>query len=536
MKEKNIGGYDVNYKYDRKAVNYVESVLLDSDHIMPHLESGDKLPNLDGYIELCVSAEKKDIPKGRFDVQVKSLNHDYRNDNVRDNTEYLYKYSCDTKVVNVVLEAQTYNPVLLILVDNKDKRIFWKNMSEQYCLELDVGIQANKTIYFNETDEVVDPNEWYDILCDIYKNHSSAQHCAEEARFLLADKEKIIPSIVQDMSDYLNSMLDNELWFIKKVYFPDTWKIGIAYLDGGKNSFSCIGLYKIKREKNDLFIKQFKEDNEYFVSIQYGGKYSLEDIIRQTLENWIEKFFEKDNYFLFLFPDVVLRELFFENIDSEIAKLEMGDEKKEHVTLGWRGTSLSIEEFDNLQSIISKNEVLQFIEQELKYRGINTVYRPWEKIVDYHISKKDEHCIEYEADFDREIVDRKNMKQFLEQFEAFVDECKEMFGERSERVYELKNAYSLVIDDSMEGYTYGVEEANMFSLNVYFKSESEDFYNELKNALRLDSKKYITIGSGLLIRCDYSWYKLWRIFNRNLFLAYIGAKKHNITTDYIASV
>lgn len=537
MKEKNIGGYDKNYKYDRKAVNYLEGVLLESELIIPHVESGDKLPNLDGYLELCKSAERKVTPIGRFDVQVKSLNHDYSNNNVRDNSECSYKYSCDTKVVNVVLGAQTYNPVLLILVDSKNKHIFWKYISMQYCLELDVGTQVEKTIYFDESDEITDSNKWYDILHNIYIKFSYAQQHEDENYFLLSDKERKVPITVQNMSDYLNNILDDELWFIKRVYFQDTWKIGIAYLDGDKGSFACVGLYKIKKGKNDLFIKQFKEEGEYFCSIQYGGNYSLEDIIRQTLERWINDFFKRDNYFLFLFPDIVLNELLFEDIDSAIAISETKDRTKKHVALGWRGTSLSMEEFDDLVENIPENQRLLIIRQELERRGINPICRPWKKIIDYHISKQDEHCIEYKEDIDRVKVDRNNMEQFLKRFEEFFIANQEKFGSRSEKVFELKNTYVLIVDDNMKGYTYGVKESKIFSLEFYIKSENESLYEEIINSFQSASKKYIISGSGILISSDYSWYKLWRIINRNLFLHYIGVKEnYGIVADYMASM
>lgn len=532
MKEKNIGGYDKNYKYDRKAVNYLEGVLLESELIIPHIDSGDKVPNLDGYLELCECGERKVTPIGRFEVQVKSLNHDYSNTNVRDNTGYSYKYSCDTKVVNVVLGAQTCNPVLLILVDNENKHIFWKYMSMKYCLELDIGTQVEKTIYFDESDEITNPDEWYHVLHDIYIKFAYARQHENENYFILSDEERKVPSVVQDMSDYLNNILDNELWFIKKVYLPDVWKIGIAYLDGNKGSFSCMGLYKIKKGENDLFIKQFKEGTSYFWSVDYGGKYSLEDVVRQTLERWINDFFKRENYFLFLFPDVVLKELLFKYVDSAIAKAEMEDGTKKHVALGWRGTSLLIEDFDNFGESISKNECIIRIRQELEKRGINPICRPWEVIIDYHISKQDEHCIEY-----KEEVDRKNMEQFFKGFEEFFIANRKKFGSNSKNVFELKDTYVLILDDNMERYTYGVKESKLFALEIYIKSENENLYEEIVNASWSTSKKYISTGSGILIPHDYSWYKLWRIINRNLFLRYIGVKENSsIIADYIASM
>lgn len=536
MKKKNIGGYDENYRCDRKAVNYLERVLLESKFIIPHVESGDKKPNLDGYLELCEPAERKINPIGRFDIQVKSLNHDYSNSNVCDNTERSYKYSCDTKVVNVVLESLTNNPVLLILVDSKNKHIFWKYMSWQYCFELNVGTQVKKTIYFDESDEIIDPNEWYKILHKIYTQFSHIQQHKEENCFSLSDKAGKVPIIVQKMFDYLNDLLNNELWFIKRMYFQDTWKIGIAYSDGDKDSSFCVGLYKIKTGENGLVIKQFKKEEKYFCNIfNFGGNSSLEDIIKTTLGNWINDFFKRGNYFLFLFPDRVLNELFFECIDSAIADLAMKDTTRKHVTLGWCGTSFSMGKFDTFMDNIPEKQLLLLIKQELERRCINTIYRPWEKIIDYHISKQDEHCTTYKEDIDKEKVDRNNMEQFIKQFEDFFVENKKKFGSLSENAFKLKNTYILIMDDNMSHYTYVVKESPIFSIKFYIKSKSENecLYKKIINSIQPGSKEYIRVATGILFPGDYSWYKLWRIFNRDIFLTYIGVKCC-IVTDYIA--
>lgn len=247
MGEKNIGGYDENYKYDSLAVNYLEGRILKSKYLIPHISSGDKVPNLDGSIELCEDAVNKINPIAKFEVQVKSLNHDYNNSNIRDNTQYPYKYSCETKCVNVVLQGITLNPVLLILVDFKNEHIYWKYMNERYCLELDVGCQKEKTIYFSNEDEVTDIDEWGENLRSIYKSYK--YNLKSSDCFLLPEEERTVPEEIQKMSDYINGLLDNELWFIKKSLFPQMWKLGIAYFDGKNIDFSCLGFYIIKKEK-----------------------------------------------------------------------------------------------------------------------------------------------------------------------------------------------------------------------------------------------------------------------------------------------
>lgn len=535
--EVNIGGYDINYKYDRKAVNYLEGILLDSDYIVPHLEAGDKIPNLDGYIEICDTAERKVIPTGRFDVQIKSLNCDYRNENTRYHKESVYKYSCDTKIVNVVLQGVTCNPVLLLLVDSQNQRVFWKYMSIEYCLELDVGKQKEKTIYFDDTDEVTNPNEWYHTLAETYSKHSYAQKDEKENYFLLSNRYPEVPEKLQETSDYINHLLDNELWFIKQVFFSDTWKIGIAYLGGATGEFSCLGLYKIKKGKNDVFIKQFKDGDEYFCSIQYGGNCCLADIVRQALEHWIEKFFQRENHFLFLYPDVVLQELFFKELDHAIAVEEMTNHRSQSVTLGWREPCFDLDDINGIADIMKGNVLLSAVTNELKNRGFQIINRPWETLVDYHIFRKDEHCTEYKEDGDRIQTDQNNMLRFMVSFEGFYECNKRQFGTKSAPAFNLKNTYIMVLDKEMDGYRFGVKETERFALEVYRQQDHEELFEELKAAMYDDEQKYIRCGASRLNISDYSWHKLWRVFNRHQFLNYIGVDMHHsIESEYLISI
>lgn len=62
MQNFNIGGYDDNAFKDRKAVNIVTDKLLQSNCIMPYLDSGNTVPNIDGYIEICEKADNRSNP------------------------------------------------------------------------------------------------------------------------------------------------------------------------------------------------------------------------------------------------------------------------------------------------------------------------------------------------------------------------------------------------------------------------------------------------------------------------------------------
>lgn len=107
-KMSNLGGYDENSFYDSNGVAYLTRFLQQEHGIKGIIQSDDKIPNLDGTIQLLEwISEKRAIPKQIFHVQVKTMNHGYENTN-RIHHRSQYKYSVDTKVFNVVKEYNYY--------------------------------------------------------------------------------------------------------------------------------------------------------------------------------------------------------------------------------------------------------------------------------------------------------------------------------------------------------------------------------------------------------------------------------------------
>lgn len=232
--KENIGGFGINDFYDCQGVNYLECRLLSTHRMMPNFKKMDKFPNLDGGFEVCEvndpSVLKSDrnwkiIPVGKFEVQIKSLNSDYKNNNINRQSEF--KYSCETKAMNYVLRGRTLNPVLLILVDWMDGHIYWKYLSYRYCLELDPGSKDNKVVYFNRCDEIDDMNTWIDNLKRIHSDLLRSSNIGKENAFV---SNEPVPAEVQEAFDYINDCYDHALKFIKDSMFSDVWKFGIAYI------------------------------------------------------------------------------------------------------------------------------------------------------------------------------------------------------------------------------------------------------------------------------------------------------------------
>ena len=72
----NLGGYDRNSFYDSNGVAYLTRFLQSEHRIKGIMQSDDKIPNLDGTIQLLEwNSDKRAIPRQIFHVQVKTMNH-----------------------------------------------------------------------------------------------------------------------------------------------------------------------------------------------------------------------------------------------------------------------------------------------------------------------------------------------------------------------------------------------------------------------------------------------------------------------------
>ncbi|QUN13148.1 DUF4365 domain-containing protein [Clostridium sp. C1] len=250
----NIGGYD-KYSFNEGLGNRILSDLLESQKsIITHFSQSDKVPNFDGYFEILEFGEKKNNPIGRIDVQIKTLDHDYKNNNKRKNVSQ-YKYTCETKIFNAVKEALTLNPCFLFMVDIYLKKVFFKYISPQYVLSLEIADEFYKTIYFNDEDEIVNISSFYEIAKKIYKERALDLFSEAKNRFLTNQDLTIEEiSILQEQFDYLNGIFETDLKFIKNKMFPEVWKFGIAYLKD-ENGIA-IGVYWIRRGQHGEYFKQ----------------------------------------------------------------------------------------------------------------------------------------------------------------------------------------------------------------------------------------------------------------------------------------
>lgn len=518
----NIGGYGPYFFREYLGINYLESVLLCTFRIVPYFFKNDKTPNFDGWFEVC--GERKDekskvIPLCRFSVQIKTLNSDYKNDNKVINTEFPYKYSCDTKIINAVLERITLDPTILFLVDWDKRIIYWKYLTEDFCLKEKADKKGTFTCYFSDKDKLMPNETWISGLLDIHKKHTKKLYDREAASIMLLSESKEILPVAQKVWDHLNFIMEGEFNFIRRVYFPNAWKLGIAYTEKecyvGKEPFTenvikkIVGFYQIKVSENDIVIKQYDPDIDGLHFSILATDIGIESAEKIYLKNLIESYFGAVmvKYHIPLLPELALQEIVFEELDLAFLRLQTYQRKKEIkvgdiVCYGIQQKQLTYEEYKTLSSEGKASILADACVAEMQKRGIVLLQRVWEKCLCGAVGKEIEATLtdhatgnkpdamrfEMAADIEAGVVKDNNFKKMQENKEEFVETTIERLNEQERKIID-KTAFVSSIQQ-----------------------------------MRVD-----LVG-------DFSWYKLWRIGMEYFALRYVDDEDNplSITTRYIA--
>lgn len=302
---------------ESKSITALKFLLEKNDSIKVRANEEDTIPNLDGSVAIL---DDNNTERITVDIQSKTLPEDY---NLNGNP---YKYDCDTKVFNVVIENVTFNPVVLMLVDIKNQKVYWKHISREYAnsLQLNKG-QETKRITFDEED-------LFDI--DTFRNAMDRASCELEEIIDAGISAIITSNIKEDTSFYgemqeeidrINSLLDNDYIDAKNLLFPNVWKFGIAYnryTDGSE----FLGIYKINKGNNGTLIKNFDFKNDKYMMCQFKNGDSKSSI-RAFLNSWLSQVM--NDYFSVApinpeyLPDIILYEIVFQFLDRLADDIEI---------------------------------------------------------------------------------------------------------------------------------------------------------------------------------------------------------------------
>lgn len=213
----NLGKITENDFKESDAVSIAKKVIQKNRRFKTYFNEMDKRANLDGSMAIINNGCECMM----IDVQIKTLPQDYSCKN-RFNK---YCYDCDTKIFNVVRLNLTLNPVVLILVDVYEEKVFCILLTRQYVSNLRIDTERTKRIFFDDENEFLDEKLIGEIFeyNKVLNTDTSMQVYVEEIKKEIHRKKKIHHKndslnyyrLVYERS-YIRGFLSNFIWDAEK--------------------------------------------------------------------------------------------------------------------------------------------------------------------------------------------------------------------------------------------------------------------------------------------------------------------------------
>ena len=193
----------------------------------------DKIPNSDGILTITGTDQ---IPVGRLDVQLKTLDRRKQKRPV---------FQCELELLSYAEDEML--PVILIVVDQFNKRAYWRHLDYSLLEELSPKIKAStialpmlKEQFLDGTNhEYIDA--WKVILEKTKAKYANYDFVDSQRTALLREmgrlNQRIVPAFSLNQAeireihiflDILNNLYDCEFKTVKQILYFNFWKIGIA--------------------------------------------------------------------------------------------------------------------------------------------------------------------------------------------------------------------------------------------------------------------------------------------------------------------
>ena len=209
----NLGKITENDFKESDAVSIAEKVIQKNRKFRTYFNKMDKRVNLDGSMAIINNGYECMM----IDVQIKTLPQDY----LCKNRINKYCYDCDTKIFNVIRLNLTLNPVVLILVDICQEKVFCILLTRQYVSNLRIDLERTKRIFFDDGNEFLDEK----LIGELFEYNkvlnidSAMQVYVEEIRKEISRKKKIHHKNenlnyyrLVYKRDYIRGFLSNFIW------------------------------------------------------------------------------------------------------------------------------------------------------------------------------------------------------------------------------------------------------------------------------------------------------------------------------------
>lgn len=234
--------------------------LFDKKRIISDPKIIDKFPNTDGEITIIDSEQ---YPIGKCEIQIKTL---------PDSEVKTPKYQCELPFLSYC--ETSLLPVILIAVNAKEEKAFWKHLDRDTLAQLGEKISGQSIVLHIPTTNVISRvdnsyvNDWI-IIVESYIKKKIASDIQEdyekkynELREILANYPKPVHTIGEDnlkllsiFIDTLNNAYDGDFKSIKNIIFHSYWKLSITYTEFTNNSLS-FAIIPIKYGDNDLLLRE----------------------------------------------------------------------------------------------------------------------------------------------------------------------------------------------------------------------------------------------------------------------------------------
>lgn len=251
---------------DSLSISFVSLILSGHSVVMPKLDSIDKWPNIDWFVEI----QDNGSFFGRLHVQVKTLPVSHGN-----------KFLCPVSF----LEYCRLDPTLLLCVDNTNEKIYWLYIDEVFLSQIDISkVSVSKTIALDRSKYLDKVTTWYiqdwKEIAERFRNIRIEYPETRKAYELLSKTGNEIIWLdsgkfkqIHEFLDYINNKLDSEFRSIKTLLYPDQWKLWIGYYIYEADSLEYL-LYSIPIGRNDAQIKSLTSNSEKYLE-KHGIQISL---------------------------------------------------------------------------------------------------------------------------------------------------------------------------------------------------------------------------------------------------------------------
>ena len=301
----NMGKISDNGFKESKSISLIRELLEKNNRIKVRTIEEDKIPDLDGRISILDQNKHDRII---VEIQSKTLPEEY-------NESKQYYYDCDTKVLNVVKYNKTFNPVVLFLSDIKNKKLYYKLITEKYIERLNFDNQETKRIKFDDND-IYEENKFIKEIVNYAKLKTLIIESGKSAlvtSYINGPNEYY--DLMQEEIDKVNYRFDNDLKVIKNVLFPNVWKFGIAY-NKTENGF-VLGIYKVYKGSNDTLVKNFDIEGNYMLAtISNIISGNISDVLNDWINKCINEFYNVYKLHPKFCCNDVLFEIIFEFLDN----------------------------------------------------------------------------------------------------------------------------------------------------------------------------------------------------------------------------